>query len=172
VPGKSGQALEFDKNSGVDLSAPLDLRDKSFTLAAWVLVKQFGGNGACTLFGGAAPDGAGQDGTGYVLHVGLKAKKPFAGFFGADLKGEHAVEPAVTERGSDKFVKTTLKPGSGDAMLPRTTTTPKHGTHFRVSEPCHRLRFDKPRGSIVPASVVSEPCRRFATEVSDHQVSQ
>ncbi|MGZ5921549.1 MAG: ABC transporter substrate-binding protein [Rhizomicrobium sp.] len=26
------------------------------------------------------------------------------------------VEPAVTERGSDKFVKTTLKPGSGDAI--------------------------------------------------------
>jgi phospholipid transport system substrate-binding protein len=26
------------------------------------------------------------------------------------------VDPAVTERGSDKFVKTTLKPGSGDAI--------------------------------------------------------
>ena len=26
------------------------------------------------------------------------------------------VEPVVTERGSDKFVKTTLKPGSGDAI--------------------------------------------------------
>ena len=92
IEGKTGKALQLEPNAVVTLGTPLDLQNKSYTLAAWVRVDRFNAAGNCGLFGGTAPDGAGQDGTGYVLNAGLRGRNPAVDVCRSGIEMKRAVE--------------------------------------------------------------------------------